>query len=226
MDIADDRGRLVDRVPMPARIARLPRNKVGYPIPWFVAEQPDGTFDFRVADGNKQVLATRERLCWVCGQRLGAYVSFPIGPMCAVNRISGEPPTHRDCAEYSAKVCPFLAVPQMRRRDRGDLTWVPAAGEMIERNPGAVLVWTTRQFKPFRPPAGLGNDGLLYQLGEPTSIEWFREGRAATRDEVIEAMDSGLPNLLEACERDDDPEDSRKDVVRRYEQVLTQLVPA
>jgi hypothetical protein len=224
MDIADVRGRPVDRVPMPARIARLPRNKVGYPIPWFVAAQPDGTFDFRVADPRKQILAGRERLCWVCGQQLGVYVSFPIGPMCAVNRISGEPPAHRECAEYSARACPFLAIPGMRRRDRGDLDWAPAAGEMNERNPGAVLVWTTRTFKAFRP--ALGNDGILYQLGEPTSTSWWREGRAATRAEALVAMQAGLPVLLEACDRDDDPEASGRDVLHRFTQALAKVVPA
>jgi hypothetical protein len=217
-------GRPVDGVPMPARIARLPRNKVGYPIPWFVGEQPDGTFDIRIVDPAKHVEAVRSRLCWVCGHPLGAYVAFLVGPMCAINLISGEPPSHRDCAEYAVRVCPFLAVPGMRRRSRDeDLVWVPAAGEMNERNPGVVLLWVTRWYRPFR--ASVGNDGVLYELGAPTWTQWLREGRVASRVEVLEAMETGLATVLELCGRDDDPERSRAQVRSRYAQAL-RSVPA
>lgn len=214
-------GRPVDRVPMPDRIRRLPRTKVGYPIPWFVAQQPDGTYDLRVSDADKLVQAVRESLCWVCGLRLGAFVAFPIGPMCALNKISGEPPAHRECAEYTLRVCPFLVTPGMRRRSRDGLTWVEAAGRMSERNPGAALLWVTRSYQPFRAP--LGNDGILFEFGEPTFLAWYREGRPATRAEALEALDAGLPTLLETCELDDDPATSRADVRRRYEQALLLL---
>lgn len=199
--------RALELVPMPGRIARLPRNPVGYPIPWFVADLDDGTRDFRIASGDKQVRAVREKLCWVCGDRVGQYVSFTIGPMCAVNRVSGEPPAHRDCAEYSAKVCPFLANPSMKRRPVGERAdTIPAAGEMIERNPGVTLVWTTRSFRPFRPT--MGHDGLLFELGEPTHVGWWCGARAATRAEVLASIDAGLPALREACQKDADPQDS------------------
>ncbi len=205
--------RLLDLVPMPPRIKALPRNHVGYPIPWFVATLDDGSRDFRIAGMFQQFLAVRDGLCWVCGGRLGAYKSFTIRPMCAVNRISAEPPSHRDCAVYSAQVCPFLTTPGMRRRPLDEATAddrVLAAGEMLERNPGVTLVWTTRIFRPFRP--SLGNDGLLFQMGEPTETQWFKEGRPATRAEVTEALDAGLPALRATCDRDDDPALSRKEL--------------
>jgi hypothetical protein len=214
---------MVDRVPMPARVARLPRSEVGYPIPWFVADLPDGTRDFRVASADKQVLATRERLCWVCGGALGVFVAFTIGPMCAVNRLSSEPPAHRECATYSVLVCPFLSRPGMRRRSFDIDGTIPAAGAPLTRNPGVSLVWVTRRFKAFRPE--LGNDGLLYELGEPSETLWWRESRAATRAEVLEALAGGLPTLLEVCERDEDPAASRANVAGRYELALG-LVPA
>lgn len=86
----------LEAVTMPPRIARLPRNKVGYPIPWFVAHLDDGTRDFRIAGQEQHIRAMRERLCYVCGGPLGGFGAFTIGPMCAVNRISSEPPAHRD----------------------------------------------------------------------------------------------------------------------------------
>lgn len=210
---------------MPTRIARLPRNSVGYPIPWFVAAPPDGGDpDFRVADGEKQVRATKDKLCWVCGTRIGAYATFTIGPMCAINRLSGEPPSHRDCGIYSAQVCPFLATPSMRRRPGPKpLETIPAAGEMIERNPGVTLVWTTRAFTPFRPPMGAA--GILYELGDPTETLWFREGRTATRTEVLDSIQAGLPALVQACQRDDNPNDSLKHLDACVARAI-RLVPA
>lgn len=216
--------KLLNETPMPPRIARLPRNRQGYPIPWFVADLPDGSRDFRIASQEKHVDALRFGLCWVCGARRGAYAAFTIGPMCAVNRISAEPPAHRDCAVYSATVCPFLSVPNMRRRESGKPDGlVDAAGIAILRNPGAVLVWVTRSFKTFRPEFGAA--GVLCKLGNPTELHWFAEGRTATRAEVLASMESGLPSLKAACEQDDNPAHSLQVLDREYRRALA-LVPA
>jgi hypothetical protein len=215
--------RPVDTVTMPPRIAKLPRNAVGYPIPWFVATLPDGTRDFRIADQERHFNALKFGLCWICGQKTGANVAFTIGPMCAVNRISSEPPAHRDCAIYSARVCPFLANPAMRRRPHDVEGVVPAAGEPILRNPGVALVWVTRSYKTFRP--SLGNAGYLCEIGDPTETLWFAEGRAATRAEITASIDSGLPALQDACQRDDDPATSLRMLGAQVAQALT-LVPA
>lgn len=200
----DTAPRTLANAAMPDRVRRLPRNRHGYPIPWFVAELEDGSRDFRIADQRKHLDALRFKLCWVCGGNLGRYAAFVIGPMCAVNRISAEPPSHLDCAVYSAKVCPFLATPQMKRREGGKPDGlVEAAGVTITRNPGVALVWTTRQYRIFRPEMGAA--GYLCDIGEPTSLQWFAEGRAANRAEVIASMESGLPALRDACQQDDDP---------------------
>lgn len=217
--------RPVDLVPMPPRIARLPRNGVGYPIPWFVATLDGGARDFRIASPGRKVRATRDRLCWICGGRLRAsVVSFLIGPMCAVNRISGEPPSHLDCATYAARVCPFLTRPAMRRRDGGMPDgYTSAPGEMIERNPGVALLWTTRTFKPFHPHRG--QPGLLYQIGMPTETGWYAEGRAATRAEVLGSITAGLPELVASCRRDHDPVRATRELDQQIAWALT-LVPS
>jgi hypothetical protein len=117
--------------------------------------------------------------------------------MCAVNRISSEPPSHHGCAEFAAIACPFLARPKAQRRDVSDLPHKPAAGIMIERNPGVTLLWTTKSYQLMRAPGG-----VLFELGDPTGVAWYREGRAATREEVLESIDSGLPTLRELAEQD------------------------
>lgn len=207
--------------PMPAlppRMARLPRNKAGYVVPWFVA-WIDGVPDFRVIGDGKLGDAIRFRTCWLCGGTLGANAAFVLGPMCIINRTSPEPPSHRDCADYAARACPFLATPNMRRRETG----IPEDarepdGIMIRRNPGACLVWVSRTW---RRQSGL----LLWNVGDPVEARWYAEGRAATRDEVLASIDSGLPLLRAEAEQDPRPAAALAELDRQHVRAL-QLVPA
>lgn len=181
-------------VPVPPYLSERPRVR-GHVVPWFVS-WIDGQPDFRVIDTPKIGVAVRERRCWLCGNPMGSYRAFLIGPMCAVNRVSSEPPSHRACAEYAAQVCPFLANPSAPRRE----TQLPRdvsepAGVGLKRNPGVALVWITRSFNILRV-----SNGVLFQVGDPTELRWFAEGRPATRAECLASIESGLPLLREPAE--------------------------
>lgn len=187
-------------IPMPQQIAALPRNRVGYPIPFFVDRSADvnGEPDFRIADSRKMRDAIRFDLCWICGKRRGRTASFVIGPMCAINRTSAEPPGHLECAIYSAQTCPFLNTPRMIRRDKhkpGDSIEPP--GIMLKRNPGVTLVWTSRDFHPYHQ-----DGGWLWDIGNPQVTRWFCEGRTAHPTEIMASVDSGLPLLQEVAQED------------------------
>lgn len=187
---------------MPGRIALLPRNKAKYPVPWFVAVI-DGKPDFRVIRPGGIQTALRQKLCWVCGIPFSRQEdrAFTIGPMCAVNRVSAEPPSHRDCAVYSATSCPFLATPNMVRRERHKPEGAAnPAGIMITRNPGVALVWITG-YKSWGTRSD-GQGGTLFHIGDCKQALWFARGREATRDEVLASIDSGLPILREMAEQD------------------------
>lgn len=194
---------------MPARIAKLPRDHRGFPVPWFVQWFEDGKpgdygkgqSDFRVVDSRKIGQAVKQRLCWVCGEPTGIFKAFVIGPMCAVNRVISEPPSHRECAIFSAIACPFLSRPRMKRNEK-DLPeeGKEAAGFVIKRNPGVACVWVTKSFRPFRPQ--VGNIGVLFHLGEPVEVLWFSQSRPATREEVLASIESGYPLLAEMAEKD------------------------
>jgi hypothetical protein len=177
---------------MPDRIAKLPRDEVGRPVPRFVATV-DGKPDFRIMDPEHLRRAIRLGVCWTCGETLGGHKHFVIGPMCAVNRVSAEPPSHNDCATYSAQACPFLTNPNKTRREANMPQTAEPAGVMIARNPGVTLVWGTKKHTVF----GDGGGGILFNIGEPTSVAWYTEGREATRSEVLASIDSGLPILRE-----------------------------
>jgi hypothetical protein len=169
----------------------LPLDKHARPIPWFVYTASDGTPDHRVAREACIRDAIRFSFCWICGTPRGTWVTFPIGPMCGINHISAEPPSHKECALYSAQVCPFLTTPTMVRRPKG-LDGAPLPpGESELRNPGVILLWTTRTWTPFNH-----DGGVLFQLGEPLEVQWLAQGRPATRAEVLHSIDTGMPRLI------------------------------
>lgn len=205
---------------LPPRMARLPRDKHGRPVPYFVA-WIDGEPDFRIIDPVRMNDIIRFRWCWVCGQPLGGNVAYVIGPMCTVNRVSSEPPSHRDCAVYSASACPFLTVPHMRRREARKPEGVKEpAGTMIRRNPGTTCVWITRGITTFAAPGG-----RLWDIGEPRQVLWFAEGREATRGEVLASIDSGLPLLRAEAEASREPAAALAALEAMHAAAL-QLIPA
>lgn len=186
--------------PITERLAKLPIDDRGYPVPFFVA-YVDGKPEFRIADREKYLLCRAQKLCWVCGQKLaGERKAFVIGPMCAINRVSSEPPSHHECAEWSVKGCPFLNRPNMERRKHDEILAMggTAAGEMIERNPGVSLIWETNDWKWFAD----GSGGVLIKVGDPLSVSYWREGRTATRAEIMESINTGIPLLRGACDGD------------------------
>jgi hypothetical protein len=141
--------------------------------------------------------AFRTPRCWICGDRLGVHRVYIIGPMCLVNRATSEPASHRDCAEFAAQACPFLIKPRMRRNEKDLPAERAIAGIHIDRNPGCVCLYETRSAEPFA-----AGDGYLFRLGEPTRVDWWAEGRQATRVEVKASIDSGYPLLLDAAMKD------------------------
>ena len=192
----------------PRFMQRLPIDKRGYPVPAFV-DWVGGEPEFRAMNPRFLVKAINQRLCWTCGQPLYGEEVFVIGPMCAVNRVSSEPPSHRECALYAALNCPFLSKPQMVRRKDGLPEDRKAAGVMIERNPGVTLLYYTRRHRliasPEMPEAG-AHAGVLFSLGRPFKTEWYARGRPATRAEVMESINSGLELLRAITAQHDGPE--------------------
>lgn len=205
--------------PVPPRMRHLSVDERLYPIPWFVA-YPDGEHpDFRVADSEKMAKAMRFGNCWVCGEQTGVLRTFVIGPMCVVNRTTAEPPCHLECARYSAIACPFLTLPKAKRNEANfPIGVVAPAGEMIKRNPGVTCLWTATEFALVRV-----ENGLLYRLQEPHSVEWYALGLPATRDEILSSIDSGMPILREMAT--EQGERALEQLERQYQRMLP-LLPA
>jgi hypothetical protein len=208
-------NRSVNVMTMPDRIRRLPVSPKGFPVPWFVVwfkdgkpcHDGEGEPDFRVTDPRKIKKCVDNHLCWTCGTAMGVHKAFVIGPMCAINRVISEPPSHRDCAIWAACNCPFLANPAMRRNEKGTHDangkliggLQEPAGYGLRRNPGAVCVWMTKGYKLFHPEHG--QPGVLFSIGRPSEVMWFAEGRRATHDEVMASIDSGFPLLVDIAQQ-------------------------
>jgi hypothetical protein len=219
-----------DLPPLTDRIARLPVDERGYPVPAFVqwiykegnevspAPKGKGYPDFRIIDPAHILACIKESLCWVCGEKLGVWRSYVIGPMCAVNRNSAEPPSHVECAEWSVKGCPFMTKPNMKRRedDVTEQAGENVAGIMVKRNPGVTLIWVVRNHvKIWRD----GKGGILFDIGNPERVTWWKEGRPATSEECVEALNASVQSLLDICET---PED-RNEVARRRDDIVAAL---
>lgn len=186
----------MEPMPFPMRARPVER---GYPVPWFVAKV-DGAYDFRIVGPGKLEAAIQQGLCWLCGQPLGATLAFVIGPMCAINRTTSEPPSHPYCAEWAIRACPFLSQ-QQKRRNPVNLPagYQPPAGDMIERQAGVSLIWyTPRRYGLFDD----GRGGVLIKVGDPIRVGWYCEARPATRAEIIASIEGGLPILVEMAEQD------------------------
>lgn len=216
---------------LPERMAALPVDHRGFPVPFFVEWQdgPNGekTPLFPVMDSRKMQRSISTGACWVCGQPTGAYKCFVIGPMCCINKINSEPPSHYECARFSALNCPFLSKPLAKRTTGPDGKYkdVPVkqpAGIMIERNPGVTCVWVTKSYKIIRVQGGGGaGAGVLWELGPAVRMEFYALGRPATRAEVEESIRTGLPALERAAERDGP--DGVKEMRRRHKTFLEAL---
>lgn len=191
-------------IPIPKRMQKLPISDKGFPIPAFVAWlAPDknnylpvgargAVRDFRVIDSRYMDACFRMSKCWLCAEPLGRYRVFAIGPMCLVNRTTMEPPSHRDCAEYAVAACPFLSRPKMVRNEKDLPEHHRMTGTGILRNPGVTALYQTNDYRRFRV-----GDGMLCRLGTPERIDWYAEGKRATRAQVKEAIDSGMPILMQ-----------------------------
>lgn len=180
----------------------------GFPVPWFVT-WIDGKPDFRIVDPHKIIMGVQSRLCFICGRPLTAQKTFVGGPITVINRISSEPPNHFDCAEYAARVCPFLSRPQARRRDKDmpeevDGVTFKMDPLMVRRNAGITALWTTLGYRLIKMPRERVAVGFLLHMGDPVDVRWMREGRPATRAEVVEGFEEAMPSLMEIAVRNDE----------------------
>jgi hypothetical protein len=156
---------------VPERIAKLPKDPRGYPIPWNVLRGDDGTPFFTVNDDRKHWQALRCGLCPICGERLGRWRWWVGGPRSAFDPAGCylDLPGHHECIQFSLATCPYLAMPKYLGRvdvvhpeklpvapifldetmipERPEV-FVAVAGDTIEARDRGVLLPYTRPARP------------------------------------------------------------------------------
>ena len=106
-------------IPLPPRLQSLEKDSRGYVIPFVILRDPNnGRPYFQVNDENKINQAIREDRCAICGDKMGHDKWLVGGPMSAFHPHGAyiDTPTHQDCLHYAMKVCPYLAVPNYKKR--------------------------------------------------------------------------------------------------------------
>lgn len=103
---------------MPPRIAKLPQDERGFPIPWNILIGSNGRPMFTVNDSHKATLAISLDLCPICGETNDEIRWFVGGPQSAFhpNGWYIDLPGHEECEEFALTVCPYLAAKDYRHR--------------------------------------------------------------------------------------------------------------
>ena len=81
----------------------------------------------------------------------------------------------------------------MERREDDVINNEGHGDSAILRNPGCTALVTTKYYSVFRAPGSA--TGWLIDIGKFVRVEWFAEGRPATRAEVEHSIETGLPLL-------------------------------
>lgn len=170
--------------PLPAHMRQLPIDRRGYPIPWFV-KWIDGVPDFRVLDEAKVLRCLHEKRCQICGGALGRFKAFVGGPLMIQQRVSLEPPMHRDCAEFAIKTCPYMLHAAAKKR----LTHLPAEiAEQInvgmvqtDGNPGVFGLHVCLAYSVDT------SRGILHMGAPVEPVTWYVGGEVCTDPSVVSA---------------------------------------
>lgn len=154
---------------MPESIKRLPVDeKRGLPIP-LMNQAPDGTHSFVAINFKTVMRILEEKLCGICGEKLGFASAFVSGPLSFQNRAYSDPPFHPDCARFAMTVCPHIVIPHAQRATD---TRVEREVGKVQNGPGAVAQkpqeWIIAIAPTAETVAHMSNVGLLIRCGKPT----------------------------------------------------------
>ena len=89
----------------PKRVQKLPEHQ-GLKIPYSVAIDEGGKPNYNLTDAEKYITCIRENKCFICGQTLGKHKAFMLPPLAVLRLQHNIPPSHRDCAIWSAETLP------------------------------------------------------------------------------------------------------------------------
>jgi len=134
---------------IPAFLSHL-KTYNGFPVP-FIQMWLGNKPSFRAVNLEHCARCLRDKLCAICGRRLGEYCYFIGGPLSKKNRLFVDPPMHRQCAEFASKVCPFVSDTQQEYSKRPDTekgTYIEEMDPVVRPEVMYILKTRTEKFKP------------------------------------------------------------------------------
>jgi len=176
----------MNSIPMPPRIAKLPRDARGYPVPYIVMRDKTGKPLFAANDADLVHRCLKQKLCPTCGEKLGKEKWFIGGPNSAFhpNGAYIDSAEHYECATYSLQACPHLSRPDHQQylsekviakmQTRVDEAQLLIDPTMTPGRPDVfVLVMSFgQQFKP----APIGQNPYVVPLRPYHAVEFWQHG--------------------------------------------------
>ncbi|GLH30150.1 hypothetical protein WSS15_28000 [Acetobacter pasteurianus] len=172
-------------VPIPSRMLNLRRLNSGLPIPKFATWEGDKP-NLTVMNRDFFGTALRNKLCWICGQKMGRFASFVGGPKSTASKCFVEPPMHRDCAEFAMQVCPYLVTGNNERKNK-----LTPLEEKQHRSAG------TDPDNPIIFGMSISNDWHFisgencFFLKNVAEVIWWKHGKLASSKEAEKAVLEG-----------------------------------
>jgi hypothetical protein len=128
-------------ISIPEFLSHLPVHQ-GLPVP-FMQAWFDGKPDFRAVDPVKTIQCVQERLCAICGRRLGEKSYFICGERSRESGLFTDPPMHKQCSEYAAETCPFVSGRKLDYSDRPVNASMAKVHEMVSTvRPATMFILT------------------------------------------------------------------------------------
>jgi hypothetical protein len=157
---------------IPDFLKHLPVHR-GYPVPYFVPKDENGVYQLKYGSLEKMQTCLKYHKCCVCFKPLitGQYY-FISGPKGLETQTDSHSPMHKECAEFSLKVCPHLFFEKTHRTtDEKDATpW------QIVTKPSVFYLVRAKKIKVFYP---LGQLVVKYLQIESLIKFAYKDGQLA-----------------------------------------------
>jgi hypothetical protein len=143
----------------------------GLPVP-FVTKWIGGKPDFRLTDPDNWVKCIKEKLCGVCGGKLGDWCYYIGGDKTFVNGYFADPGMHEPCARESMRLCPFLNGTRRGYRQTGLPEGLVSSGlQDTSKRPDVMLLM--KAWAAAARLVQLDEDTVVIAAGKLTKVEEF-----------------------------------------------------
>ncbi|SOC21379.1 hypothetical protein [Thalassospira xiamenensis] len=170
---------------LPPKMMHMKRDKRGFPIPFVQFIVPEtGEPDFRVVDQSKAAKAIAQRLCAICGKKMGAHVFFIGGPKCVENGYFIDGPVHLECGQFALRTCPHLA----RSKGRYSQASKPDTAEQLivdldVVDPNKVTTFALMKSTKYHCETMDGYPVIKAKMPWK-AVQWWRDGKPLRKDEL------------------------------------------